>query len=374
MMDPPREQSAGSLTACHGAGIDVKMITGDHRVTAAAIAGQIGLGSAQGPAASVGGAELSEMSQEEMGVAARESEVFARVAPEQKLRLVKSLQAAGDVVAMTGDGVNDAPALKQADIGVAMGRSGTEVAKESADMVLTDDNFSTIVAAVEEGRAVFDNLVKFITWTLPTNVGEGLVIFTAVLAGVTLPITPVQILWINMTTAVLLGLMLAFEGKEPDIMSRPPRPPGAPVLNGELIGRIVLVGLMLLAAAYGLFLVRLADGASLAEARTVAANMFVFGELFYLFNCRSLRLPMWRLGLFSNPLLLLGVALMVLLQLLFTYAPPMQAVFGTAPLGSAEWILILGCGLLIYSVVGVEKWLRRRATAEPRSRSGAAAA
>ena len=241
-----------------------------------------------------------------------------------------------------------------------MGEGGTEVAKEAADMVLTDDNFSTIEAAVEEGRVVFDNLVKFITWTLPTNLGEGLVILVAVFAGITLPITPVQILWINMTTAVLLGLMLAFEEKEPGIMARPPRRPDTPVITRELGFRIGLVSLMLLLGSFGLFEWALLQGRSVEAARTVAVNMFVFGELFYLFNCRSLRYSMFKLGLFSNRWLVLGVAVMAMLQVLFTYSPAMNRLFGSAPLVITEWMWVLTGGLAIYAVVGIEKWLRRR--------------
>ncbi len=226
MIDPPRPEAIDAVRACQSAGIRIKMITGDHPVTARAIAGKLGLtGTATDAEESpvvMTGHELSEKSDRELIDMADRVAVFARATPEQKLRLVRALQTNGHVVAMTGDGVNDAPALKQADIGVAMGVGGTEVAKEAADMVLTDDNFATIEAAVEEGRGVFDNLTKFIVWTLPTNMGEGLVILAAVFAGVTLPLLPVQILWINMTTAVLLGLMLAFEPKEPDIMRRPP--------------------------------------------------------------------------------------------------------------------------------------------------------
>ncbi|MCH9815340.1 MAG: cation-transporting P-type ATPase [Actinomycetia bacterium] len=357
MLDPPREQTPASVAACQDAGITVKMITGDHRVTATAIAEQIGLAAGiEQNVGSVSGTELERVDDEALAELADSGAVFARVSPEQKLRLVHSLQARGHVVAMTGDGVNDAPAVKQADIGVAMGLSGTEVAKESADMVLTDDDFSTIAAAVEEGRGVFDNLTKFITWTLPTNIGEGLVIFTAILAGVTLPVTPVQILWINMTTAILLGLTLAFERKEPNIMTRPPRSPTAPILSRELVVRVVLVGLLLLATAYGLFQAELAAGASLEQARTVAVNMFVFGELFYLFNCRSLHLPMWRIGITSNPLLLAGVAAMILLQIGYTYSPPMQALFASAPLSAQQWGQILIAGLSIYVIVGIQKW------------------
>ncbi len=292
MMDPPRQEAIAAVSACQRAGIQVKMITGDHVATAAAIAHQIGL---KGTAGSdpdkfaVSGHMLSQLADHALVDVAWQTTVFARVSPEQKLRLVEALQTRGHVVAMTGDGVNDAPALKQADIGVAMGVGGTEVAKEAADMVLTDDNFSTIEAAVEEGRAVFDNLVKFITWTLPTNIGEGLVILVAVFAGLELPITPVQILWINMTTAVLLGLMLAFEGKEPGIMERPPRRPETPVITPELAIRVGLVSLMLLIGAFGLFEWTLLHGRSLETARTVAVNMFVFGELFYLLNYRQAR-------------------------------------------------------------------------------------
>jgi cation-transporting ATPase F len=361
MMDPPRPEAIAAVNACQKAGIQVKMITGDHMATAAAIAHQIGLKAAAGSdpdSFAINGHMLAQLADHELVEVAQRAAVFARVSPEQKLRLVEALQAKGHVVAMTGDGVNDAPALKQADIGVAMGVGGTEVAKEAADMVLTDDNFSTIEAAVEEGRAVFDNLVKFITWTLPTNIGEGLVILVAVFAGLELPITPVQILWINMTTAVLLGLMLAFEDKEPGIMERPPRRPETPVLTPVLAFRVGLVSLMLLVGAFGLFEWALHHGKSVEIARTVAVNMFVFGELFYLFNCRSLRYSMFRLGVFSNRWLVLGVALMTLLQVLFTYLPAMNRLFGSAPMGSTEWIWVLSGGLTIYAVVGIEKWLR----------------
>ncbi|MEZ4601098.1 MAG: cation-transporting P-type ATPase [Syntrophotaleaceae bacterium] len=363
MMDPPRKEAIDAVRACGRAGIQVKMITGDHVVTAAAIARQIGIAD---PSRAIGdfafkGQDLSQLSDQELIETAERASVFARVAPEQKLRLVEALQTSGHVVAMTGDGVNDAPALKRADIGVAMGAGGTEVAKEAADMVLLDDNFATIEAAVEEGRAVFDTLIKFITWTLPTNGGQALVIFVAKLFGIALPVKPVQILWINMTTAVLLGLMLAFEGKEPGIMERPPRRPETPVLTRELILRIGLVSLMLLIGAFGLFEWSLLKGENLEKARTMAVNMFIFGQLFYLFNCRSLRYSMFKLGVFSNRPLLLGVASMALLQLLFTYAPAMNVMFGSAPLAIEDWIWILSGGLIIYAVIGFEKWLRRRA-------------
>jgi len=357
-----------AIQTCRTAGVAVKMITGDHAATATAIAGQLGL---TDPAAdgdrrvTVTGRELQELSDAEMIETAERAKVFARVAPEQKLRLVEALQAKGHVVAMTGDGVNDAPALKQADIGVAMGITGTEVAKEASDMVLTDDNFATIEAAVEEGRRIFDNLTKFFVWTLPTNGGEALVIMASVVAGtgVALPVLPVQILWINMTTAVLLGLMLAFEAKESDVMMRPPRQPDSPILTGVLIQRIILVSVLMLIGVFALFLLKKKGGAGLAEARTVAVNLIVMIELFYLFNCRSLRHSMLSLGFFSNPWVLGGSAVMVLLQLLYTYHPWMNTLFHSAPLPLADWAVIVAFAFAVSLAVGAEKWVRERSAA-----------
>lgn len=351
MIDPPRKAVIGAIRNCHSAGIRVKMITGDHAVTAQAIAEQIGLSSDK----VLTGRQLATLDDAALGRAAAEADVFARVEPEQKLRLVRALQAHGEVVAMTGDGVNDAPALKQADIGIAMGLGGTEVAKEAADMVLTDDNFASIEAAVEEGRGVWDNLVKFITWTLPTNFGEGLVIVAAILFGATLPITPLQILWINMTTAVLLGLPLAFEPIERGIMRRPPRRIDQPVLDGALIRRIVLVAILLLAGAFGLFLLELQRGHSLAEARTVAVNVFVMVEAVYLFNCRSLTRGFWQQGLFSNPWVWAGVGSMLTLQVVMTYLPAMNRIFETAPIGWQRWAEIALVAIACSLIVGLEK-------------------
>ncbi len=276
MIDPARPKAIAAVKTCHSAGIVVKMITGDHAVTALSIACQLGIAEADDKV--LGGRDLAELDDQALRGVAQAVNVFARVEPEQKLRLVRALQADGEVVAMTGDGVNDGPALKQADIGIAMELAGTEVAREAADMVLTDDDFAAIEAAVEEGRGVFDNLVKFITWTLPTNVGEGLVIMAAIVAGATLPITALQILWINMTTAVFLGLMLAFEPIEPGIMRRAPRASGTAILSRALIGRIVLVSVLLLAGSFGLFLLEQTRGHTLAEARTVAVNVFVVSK------------------------------------------------------------------------------------------------
>jgi Ca2+-transporting ATPase len=360
MIDPPRPEAVAAIRACHQAGIAVKMITGDHAATATAIAARLELLAGPDPAPPLTGQQLAELDDQALAQAARVATVFARVEPEQKLRLVRALQAGGQVVAMTGDGVNDAPALKAADIGIAMGLSGTEVAREAAHMLLTDDNFASIKAAVEEGRGVHDNLVKFITWTLPTNFGEGMVILAAIVAGVTLPITPLQILWINMTTAVLLGLMLAFEPIEAGVMRRSPRNPRAPILDRRLVTRILLVGAIMLTTAFGLFMWETRQGTSLDEARTVAVNVFVMCEIFYLFNCRSLTHSVFHVGLFSNPWIWVGVGTMILLQLLFTYLPAMNVLFQTAPMQAGQWLEVLVAGLLVYFAVDLEERLQRR--------------
>ncbi len=361
MIDPPRARAVSAVRTCHAAGIEVKMITGDHAETARSIAAQIGIVKDSNAAEVLTGRDLAQLDDAALQIAASRVNVFARVEPEQKLRLVRALQARGEVVAMTGDGVNDAPALKAADIGIAMGQGGTDVAKEAAAMVLTDDNFATIEAAVEEGRGIYDNLVKFITWTLPTNFGEGLVILAAIVAGVTLPITPLQILWINMTTAVLLGLPLAFEPAERGIMRRPPRPPAAPVLDAVLVERIVLVGILMLAGAFGMFLLAGERGQSIAEARTVAMNVFVAIETVYLFNCRSLRLPVTAMAVFSNPWVWWGAGLQLLLQLVITYWAPLNAAFSTAPIDAYAWGQIAVIALVAMGIIELEKrWRRTR--------------
>jgi cation-transporting P-type ATPase F len=362
MLDPPRPEAVEAVAKCRSAGIKVKMITGDHVLTATTIAKSIGIGD-EADIVAIDGREIDALDDSALAREVSRVSVFARVAPEQKLRLVKSLQSLGNVVAMTGDGVNDAPALKQADIGTAMGITGTDVSKEAADMILTDDNFASIEVAVEEGRGVFDNLTKFIVWTLPTNFGEGLVILVAILMGTVLPILPVQILWINMTTAVLLGLMLVFEPKEKEIMSRPPRDPDSPILSGRLQFRILLVSLLLLASCFLLFRHELARGASIEAARTVAVNVFVMVELCYLFNCRCFNRSMFAIGFFSNPWALVGAFLMICLQLAFTYLPWMNTIFQSAPIPAESWLRIIAAGLLTYAVVGVEKWITRKSSA-----------
>jgi cation-transporting ATPase F len=361
MLDPPRAAATAAVAACHTAGIKVKMITGDHAATATAIAGQVGLLDRPEPTGGtvLTGPDLAALPAEDLPDAVDRAVVFARVSPEQKLRLVEALQARGHVVAMTGDGVNDAPALRQADIGVAMGTSGTEVAKDSADMVLTDDDFSTIEAAVEEGRGVFDNLTKFITWTLPTNIGEGLVILAAIMFGAALPIMPTHILWINMTTAGALGLMLAFEPKPTGILTRQPREPDQPLLTRALMMRILLVSALLVAGSWWLFDYERTHGASLAEAQTAATNVFVVVAAFYLFSCRSLTRSAWRIGLFSNRWLIVGVTVQAIGQLAITYLPAMNTLFGTAPIGGDVWLRILGIAVAASLVVAVDKRLRR---------------
>jgi cation-transporting ATPase F len=358
MLDPPRGTAAEAVRTCRTAGLSVKMVTGDHAATAREIAHRIGLFD---PAAQVDdgmvltGTQLELLDDDELPDAVERATVFARVTPEQKLRLVEALQSRNHVVAMTGDGVNDAPALKQADIGVAMGLGGTEVAKEAGDMVLTDDDFATIEAAVEEGRGVFDNLIKFIVWTLPTNTAEAMVILVAIVLGTTLPILPTQILWINMTTAVLLGLTLAWEPKEPGIMERPPRDPRMSLMTRALVFRTLLVSALLVAGAAWVFQYEQGTGASVDASRTAALNVFVVAQTFYLFSCRSLNGPVWRIGWFSNRMLLLGVALQALGQLAITYLPVMNRLFETAPIDGGTWLRILMVALAATLVASVDK-------------------
>ncbi|TDR52705.1 P-type E1-E2 ATPase [Halomonas ventosae] len=358
LIDPPREEAIAAVKQCQQAGIVVKMITGDHAVTARAIADELGIATAGGV---IPGHALEQASDADLERLVCEVDVFARATPEHKLRLVRALQASGQVVAMTGDGVNDAPALKRADVGVAMGIKGSEAAREAAAMVLADDNFASIAHAVEEGRTVYDNLRKAILYILPTSGGEALTILAAVLLGMTLPLLPAQVLWVNMVTAVTLSLALAFEPAEPGVMRRRPRDPGTPILSGFLIWRVGFVSLLLLAGTFGHFLWMEQQGVEIELARTVAINALVMGEVAYLFNSRYILEPACnRAGLLGNRAVLLAVGVLVILQALFTYAPPLQFLFGTAPLGAMEWAGILAFGVVLFALVELEKALFRR--------------
>ncbi|MCW5604612.1 MAG: cation-transporting P-type ATPase [Burkholderiales bacterium] len=358
IVDPPREEAISAVRECHHAGIRVKMITGDHAETARAIGAQLAIGTGK-PA--ITGAELAVMDDAELRRVAMEVDVFARVSPEHKLRLVEALQDDGQIVAMTGDGVNDAPALKRADVGVAMGMKGTEAAKEAADMVLADDNFATIATAVREGRAVYDNLKKFILFMLPTNGGEALVVISAILFELTLPLTPAQVLWINMVTSSTLGLALAFEPAERDIMARHPRPPGEPLLSGFFVWRVALISVLMMTGALGLFLWELGNGVDVETARTMAVNAVVVAEMFYLINSRSVLAAMAnRAGVTGNRYVLLAIAICILLQLTFTYAPVMQSIFNSADLSLLEWGKVIAAGLMVFYVAELEKLVIRR--------------
>jgi magnesium-transporting ATPase (P-type) len=306
------------------------------------------------------GADVDAMDAAALALAVRDTAVFARTTPEHKLRLVEAFQNDGLTVAMTGDGVNDAPALKRADVGVAMGQKGTEAAKEAAEMVLADDNFASIVAAVKEGRTVYDNLMKVIGWTLPTNGGESLTILTAIALGIALPVTPVQILWINMVTAVALGLTLGFEPTEPGAMQRPPRRRDQPILTGDLIWRVVFVSLLFVAGAFGIFAWADARGLDIETARTLVVNTIVVMEIFYLFSVRYVHGTSltWQ-GVLGTPAVLIGVGVVVVAQLAFTYIPVMHTIFGTRPVSLFEGAVVVGVGVALLFVVEIEKRVRR---------------
>jgi calcium-translocating P-type ATPase len=357
LLDPPRTEAIEAVKECHGGGIRVTMITGDHKITAAAIAKMLGIGDGK---TAITGAEIEDMDTATLQERVRDIDVFARASPEHKLRLVKAIQANKQVVAMTGDGVNDAPALKKADIGVAMGIKGTEVTKEAAEMVLADDNFASITAAVKEGRTVFNNIEKAILFMLPTNVAQGLVIMVAIFVGFTAPITAPQILWVNMVTSVALGLVVSFEPHELDVMQRSPRAVDLPILDAFGIWRVVFVGLALLTLTLWAFFWMKQNGASDALARAVAVNALVIGQIFYLLNSRykigsSLSLK----AHLDNRYLPLGVGAVVVLQLLFTYAPPLQLLFETAAIPLRIWPWLLFGGLVFFFVVEAEKLIIR---------------
>jgi len=357
ILDPPRPEAIEAIRAVQSAGIRVKMITGDHAETAKAIGAEMGIGNGNG---AVTGTELEQASDEELREIVRRTDIFARTSPEHKLRLVTALQANGEVTAMTGDGVNDAPSLKRADVGVAMGIKGTEATKEASEIVLADDNFSSIGRAVEEGRTIYDNLRKAIIFILPTNGAEGFVILAAVTFGLTLPLTPVQILWVNMVTAVTLALALAFEPAERDIMTRPPRDPDAPILGGAAIERIALVALLIGGATIAVFFREYGSDGNIDLARTVAVNTLVFGQLFYLFNVRFLRQHSFRKEVFTkNPVSWVFVGALLVFQLLFVYAPFMNTLFGSAPLPVRDWLIPIAVGFTVFLVVEGEKAFTR---------------
>ncbi|WP_291005121.1 cation-transporting P-type ATPase [Ferrovibrio sp.] len=356
-IDPPRDEVIHAIAECRSAGIGVKMITGDHAATAAAIARQLGLNST----AVVSGAELDAKSDAELVQIALGADVFARTNPEHKLRIVRALQSTGAIVAMTGDGVNDAPALKQADVGVAMGRKGTEAAKEASEMVLLDENFVSIVSAVHEGRTVYDNIRKVIAWTIPTNGGEVFTVIAAILFGFAMPMTAAQILWINLITTITLGLVLAFEPPEPGVMQRAPRPPQAPLLSRFMVWRIFLVSFLFAISALGIFFYALGQGRDLDTARTMVVNTIVVLEIFYLFNVRYLRMTSftWR-GALGTPAVLLALVGVVLAQFAFTYLPIMHEWFGAKPVMLWDGLMIVAAGLALMLVLEVEKAIVRR--------------
>ena len=356
-IDPPRAEALVAVADCHSAGIAVKMITGDHAATAA-IAVQLGL--ANEPVVATG-QDVDAADDEQLRQLVGRVQVFARTNPEHKLRVVRALQAEGEVVAMTGDGVNDAPSLKQSDVGIAMGNKGTDAAREAAQIVLADDNFASIVAAVSEGRTVYDNIRKVIAWTLPTNGGEVLAIVTAMALGLALPMTAPQILWVNMILTISLGLVLAFEPAEPGVMQRPPRRPSAPLLSPFMVWRIVFVSLLFTAGIFGVLAWAAHRGAGTELTRTMVVNALCVLEIFYLFNVRYLHMRSftWR-GARGTPAVWWAVSGVVLAQLAFTYLPWMQAVFDTRPVSLVDGLLIIGIGLVTMLVLEIEKGLLRR--------------
>lgn len=353
IIDPPRDEAITAVKQCHQAGIAVKMITGDHVATASAIAIQMNI--TQTPKA-LTGVELEQMSDEELQDAVESVDVFARASPEHKLRIVEALQIKQNVVAMTGDGVNDAPSLKRADVGTAMGVKGTEAAKEASEMVLADDNFASIAHAVEEGRTVFDNIRKSILFILPTNGGEALTVMAAIALGTLLPVTPAQILWVNMITAVTLALSLTFEPTEPNVMHRRPRNTRSPILSPFMIWRIVFVSFLMVSGTFGLFLWEIKNGVEIETARTVAVNTLVVLEVFYLINSRYLTSSVLnREGLLGNRYALYAIALVMFFQILFTYLPIMQLFFHTTAIDGAAWLRILAVGVILFLLVELEK-------------------
>jgi Ca2+-transporting ATPase len=377
MVDPPREEARGAIAACFRAGIKIKMVTGDHPITAKSIGQELGLLDKEGQVMT--GLELSKLNKQDWEKICTQVSVFARVAPEDKLKLVEALQSQGHVVAMTGDGVNDAAALKRADIGVAMGIKGTAVAKEASDIILADDNFASIAAAVEEGRRVYDNLIKALVFILPTSIGQGLIVFLAALffpihEGVLLqPILPVQILWVNLVVAVALSLPLAFEPSDLDIMDRPPRRKDGPLLSRFIVIRTLSVSILMAVGAIALFLweyhFELSKGVmksvAISEAQTMAVTSIILFQIFYLFHCRSLKQSIFKMSPFSNPSIMLGTAVVLIAQIGFIYLPFMNKLFYSSRLGPEGLIISTGIALIIFLFIGLEKMLYRKPNQQP---------
>lgn len=353
LIDPPRDKAKLAIEECHNAGIDVKMITGDHVLTAQAIADDIGMGN---ELLTLTGPEIDQLSDQELAQHVEKTAIFARATPQHKLRIVTALQSCNHVVAMTGDGVNDAPALKRANIGIAMGIKGTEVSKEVADIILVDDNFATIRDAIREGRTVYDNLKKAILYILPNSFAEAFMIIIAILLGITLPITPLQILWINMVTTVTLDISLAFEPSEKNIMKLPPRPPSEKLLGGYLLWRIFFVSLIMVAGTFALFYYHLDQ--DLATARSLVVNAFVAAEIVYLLNCRKLHSTTLSYGgFFGSPAVLICIAIVCALQAIMTYIPIVADFFEVAPLHANHWAMIAGFALILFFLIEFESWV-----------------
>ncbi|HEX7392612.1 MAG TPA: HAD-IC family P-type ATPase [Thermoplasmata archaeon] len=359
MIDPPRPEAKGAIDACRTAEIRVMMITGDHKATAKAIGSELGIEGVSKRV--VTGEELEALSASEFDRAIAEVNVFARVTPEHKYRIVKRLRERGEIVAVTGDGVNDTPALKAGNIGVAMGLSGTDAAKAAADIVLRDDNFATIVAAVEEGRDVYSKLQKIIAWTIPTNISEAMMLFIAILLGAVLPLLPLQILWINLVTAIALAIPLVFEVREPGLMQRPPVPPNQPIINAVMGRRFILAAAMMIIGTYGIFNRYVDGGASMELSRTVAMNTLVLFEMFYLLNSRSLTESVLSTGLLSNRWIPVGIVMTVAFQLSVTYLPALNTAFETTGMAMIDWATAVAIASTVFFVIELEKWLSKTA-------------
>ena len=357
IIDPARDEVYDAIEESKQAGIRVIMITGDHAITAKAIAKDLGIGEGEEV---ITGSEIEEMDDEKLSEVSKKYNVFARTSPEHKLRLLKALQENNYFCAMTGDGVNDAPALKRANIGIAMGIKGTEVSKDASEMVLADDNFASIVNAIEEGRTVYDNIRKTILFILPTNGAEALVLVAAIAMGIMMPITPVQILWVNMVTAVTLALALAFEPMEDRVMKFPPRPPDESIFGKYFVWRIFYVSIIIGGFALLLYSLMRNNGVNIEVARTIAVNAIVAGQAFYLFNCRKLYETIFTRKFFNNIYAFIAVGLLIVAQLMFTYIPFMNTLFGTSPIIVMHWLYVVLAGLVVFFIVEIEKFLTNK--------------